>query len=261
MGLLVAASADDAVKFSVPGVSGGAAQPAAAPAAAPAPAAAAPAKPKPTEAQLAEAYGWYTGMRLGLNQLGFTKAEVEAIGRGMVGAAAGGQPTFDPKEIGPELEAYLGKKNEAYGLKLRAENQAIALQFFTKLKENKNVVELPSGLRYEVTKPGTGALPKAGQQVTFHYTGALATGQVFDSSVERGQPAEMVLLPNQVIPGMLEGLQKVAVGGKIRLYIPSSLGYGDDGSQGIPPAATLIFDVEMLGVKDAPKEAAAPAGK
>lgn len=257
-GLLVAASAQDPVKFNVPGVSSDTQKPAPAPAASSA-APGAPAKSKFTEAQIAEAYGWYTGMRMGLNQLGFTKAEVEAMGRGLVGAASGAQPSFDPKEIGPELEAFLGKKNEVYMTKLHAENVALATAFFAKLKENKNVVELPSGLRYEITKPGTGATPKPGQQVSFHYTGTLASGQVFDSSVERGQPAEMVLQHDQMIDGMLEGLQKVAVGGKIKLYIPASLGYGDEGNEGIPPAATLIFDVELLGVKDAPKAAPAPA--
>jgi FKBP-type peptidyl-prolyl cis-trans isomerase len=257
LGLLVAASAEEAVKFNVPGVSAGAQQPAA-PAAASPEAPAAPAKPKFTEAQIAEAYGWYTGMRMGLNQLGFTKAEVEAMGRGLVGSASGTQPSFDPKEIGPDLEAFLGKKNEVYMAKLKAENTAQSAAFFTKLKENKNIVELPSGLRYEVLKPGTGAVPKVGQQVSINYTGSLTSGQVFDSSIERGQPADMVLQPAQLIPGMVEGLQKVAVGGKIKLYIPPSLAYGDEGNQGIPPAATLVFEVELLGVKDAPKEAAAP---
>jgi FKBP-type peptidyl-prolyl cis-trans isomerase len=263
MGLLIAASADDAVKFNVPGVSAGAQQPAAsaAPATASAAtaAAAAPSKPKFTETQIAEAYGWYTGMRMGLNQLGFTKAEVEAMSRGLQGAASGAQPSFDPKEIGPELEAFMAKKNEAFMGKLHSENIALGTAFFEKLKENKNVVELPSGLRYEVTKPGTGATPKVGQQVTINYTGTLANGQVFDSSIERGQPAEMILAPNQLIAGMVEGLQKVSVGGKIKLYIPAALAYGDEGNQGIPPAATLVFDVELLGVKDAPKDAAAPA--
>jgi FKBP-type peptidyl-prolyl cis-trans isomerase len=146
-------------------------------------------------------------------------------------------------------------------LKLHAENVAEGTAFFAKLKENKAVIELPSGLRYEVIKAGTGATPKVGQEVSIQYTGSLPNGQVFDSTAERGQPAEMVLEPKQLIAGLLEGLQKVSVGGKIKLYVPASLAYGDEGNQAIPPAATLIFEVELLGVKDAPKEAAAPAAK
>ena len=179
-------------------------------------------------------------MRMGLNQLGFTKAEVEAMGRGLVGAASGAQPSFDPKEIGPELEAFLGKKNEAYMLKLSAENTTAGTAYFAKLKENKSIIELPSGLRYEVIKAGTGATPKVGQQVSINYTGSLANGQVFDSSIERGQPADMVLAPNQLIAGMVEGLQKVSVGGKIKLYIPAALAYGDEGNQGILPPRPLF---------------------
>ena len=252
MSLLVAASAEDAVKFTVPGVS------------APTPATPAPAAPaapavKFTEAQIAEAYGWYMGAQMGLRQLEFTQAQVEAMARGMIGVAAGGQPPFDAKEIGPELEAFMGKKQEAFMTKLRFQNIADGAAFFTKLKENKNVVELPSGLRYEILKAGTGAMPKAGQQVTIHYKGSLVSGQVFDSSIERGEPAEMLLQPGHIIPGMIEGLQKVGTGGKIKLYIPPSLAYGDQGNQAIPPGATLIFEVDVIGAKDAPKEPAAPA--
>ena len=221
VGLLVAVSAEDAVKFNVPGVATGT-TPVATPTA---PATvAAPAKVKFTEIQVMEAYGWYTGMRMGLAQLGFTKEQVEAMARGMAGAAAGGQPSFDPKEIGPEIEALLGKKNETFMTKLRMEQMSAGAAFFTKLKENKNVTELPSGLRYEVLKAGTGAAPKLGQIVTIHYTGSLPTGQVFDSSVERGQPTDMPLQQGQLIPGMIEGLLKMQIGGKSKLYIPPSLG-------------------------------------
>jgi FKBP-type peptidyl-prolyl cis-trans isomerase len=259
MSLLVAASAEDAVKFNVPGVSANP-PPAAAPGiAAPA---AAPAKPKYTEAQIAEAYGWYMGAQMGLRQLEFTKEQIEAMARGMVGIATGATPVFDPKEIGPEVEAFLAKKSEAYMTKLRYQNIAEGSVFFTKLKENKNVVELPSGLRYEIVQAGTGAMPKVGQMVTMHYKGSLTSGQVFDSSLERGQPMEFVLQDGAAISGMIEGLQKIGVGGKIKLYIPPSLGYGDQGSQVIPPGATLIFEVDLIAAKDAPKEAApAPAAK
>ena len=269
MSLLVAASAEDAVKFTVPGVSKTATPApatATAPAAAPlaAPVVTAPAKPKFTEAQVLEAYGWYTGMRMGLAQLGFTKEQVEAMARGMIGAASGAQPSFDMKEIGPDVEAFLGKKNETFMTKMKMEQLSAGAAFFTKLKENKNVVELPSGLRYEILKAGTGAVPKVGQVVTIHYTGSLTNGQVFESSLQPRQqgapvePVDMMLAPGQLISGMVEGLQKIAVGGKIKLYIPPSLAYGDEGSQAIPPGATLVFEVEVIGAKDAPAPAAAP---
>ena len=257
--LLTAASAQDPVKFNVPGVTS-APTTSAAPAATPAMAAPAKSATKFTETQVAEAYGWYMGAQMGLQQMEFTKEQVEAMARGMLGAATGGTPAFDPKEIGPEVEAFLAKKNEAFMTKLRYKQLSDGAAFFTKLKENKNVVELPSGLRYEIVKAGTGAMPKVGQVVTMHYVGTLASGQVFDNSRERGQPAELPLQTGQVIPGMLEGIQKIGVGGTIRLYIPPSLAYGDQGSQVIPPGATLIFEIEVSGVKDAPKEAA-PAAK
>ncbi len=274
LGLLVAASAQDPVKFNVPGVSTAApAKTPAAPAAnAPAAAAPAPAKPaaKFTDAQIAEAYGWIAGQQLGLRQLEFSKAEIEAMARGMIAMAAGGQPNFEPQAMEPELQAFMAKKAEAFETKrqayltqLRMKNLSDSAAFFTKLKENKNVVELPNGLRYEITKPATGALPKPGQVVTINYTGTFVNGEVFDSSIERKEPLELPLIaataenPNGTIVGMVEGLTKVGVGGKAKLYIPPSLAYGDNGNQGIPPGATLIFDVEVLSVKDAPKTPAA----
>lgn len=279
LGLLVAASAQDAVKFEVPGVTtpakpapaapatpAPAAPKAAAPAPVPAaPAAAAPAKRNFTDAQIAEAYGWFVAAQMGLRQLEFTKEQIEAMARGMIAAVSGAQPSFDAREIGPEVEAFLARKNQAFMGKLRAAQLAEGVAHMTKLKENKNVVELPSGLRYEIVQAGKGAAPKPGQLLTIHYTGALANGQVFDSSVERGQPQDLILQaatpqnPQGVIPGMFEGLQKAAVGGKIRLHIPPSLAYGDEGAPGaIPPGATLVFDVEILAAKDAPP---APAAK
>ena len=268
LGLLVAASAQDPVKFNVPGVATPSATPAAAPVGAPV-AAPAAAKPKYTEAQVAEAYGWYMAAQMGLRQLEFTKDQVEAMARGMVGAVSGGQPSFDPKEIGPELEAFLGKKQDNYLTKVRYQQIAEGVAFFTKLKENKSVVELPSGLRYEIVKPGSGVFAKPGQIMSIHYTGSLISGQVFESSIESGQPADLLLQaitaqnPNGVIPGMFEGLQKIGIGGKLKLYIPPSLAYGDtpDPRTRLPPGATLIFEVEVLGAKDAPKEPAVPPAK
>lgn len=109
-------------------------------------------------------------------------------------------------------------------------------------------VQTASGLRYIAIKEGTGASPKATDIVKVHYTGRLTDGTVFDSSVERGEPAEFPL--NQVIKGWTEGLQLMKEGGKYIFYIPSDLGYGPAGAGGvIPPDANLIFEVELLEVK------------
>ena len=123
-----------------------------------------------------------------------------------------------------------------------------SLHFFERLNMNTT----PSGLQYEDTVLGTGAIAKAGQAVSVHYTGWLYTdgvqGEKFDSSKDRGQPFEFGLGAGQVIKGWDEGVQGMSVGGTRRLVIPPALGYGARGAGGvIPPNATLLFEVDFLG--------------
>ena len=109
----------------------------------------------------------------------------------------------------------------------------------------------PSGLKYEELKVGDGATPQQGQTVVVHYTGWLTNGTKFDSSVDRGQPFKFVLGRGMVIKGWDEGLSTMKIGGKRKLTIPPELGYGARGAGGvIPPNATLVFDVELLGVQE-----------
>lgn len=224
------------------------------PATAPA-APAAPAKPAYTDAQLIEEFGWFIGKRVGLTELEFTAEEVATLIKGLSLAASGKESPFELEKIGPAMDEFMQKKQQSYLGKLKNKNQGETAAYFTKLKENKAIVELPSGLRYEITKAGDGAAPKATETVKVHYTGTLIDGTVFDSSVQRGEPAEFPL--DQVIPGWTEGIQKMNKGGKIKLYVPAHLAYGDDGRPGIPPGSTLIFDVELLDIKAA--AIAAPA--
>jgi len=110
-------------------------------------------------------------------------------------------------------------------------------------------VTMPSGLKYVDMTVGDGTLAESGKTVSVHYTGWLTDGTKFDSSVDRGQPFSFTLGAGQVIRGWDEGVAGMRVGGKRKLTIPSDLGYGSRGAGGvIPPNATLVFDVELLGV-------------
>jgi peptidylprolyl isomerase len=116
---------------------------------------------------------------------------------------------------------------------------------------NSGVVTSPTGLKYQDEKVGSGASPRQGQTVSVHYTGWLTNGKKFDSSVDRGTPFEFVLGAGQVIKGWDEGVASMKVGGKRKLTIPANLAYGsrDVGGGLIPPNSTLVFDVELLGVR------------
>lgn len=138
--------------------------------------------------------------------------------------------------------------------KLRLMKQAKAdknlkegMDFLAQNKNEEGIVELQSGLQYKVITEGQGEKPTEYNKVTCHYHGTLIDGTVFDSSVQRGQPASFPL--NMVISGWTEGLQLMSVGSKYRFFIPPQLAYGDRHvSAEIGPNSTLIFDVELLGI-------------
>lgn len=122
------------------------------------------------------------------------------------------------------------------------------LAFLAENAKREEVVTLQSGLQYEIMTEGSGAKPKAKDTVKCHYHGTTIKGQVFDSSVKRGTPASFPL--NRVITGWTEALQLMPVGSKWKLFLPAHLAYGEDQiSKEIGPNSTLIFEVELLGIK------------
>lgn len=275
LGLLLAASAQaqNPVKFELPQVGSGAQTPAGqtAPAANAAAPAAAPAAPAVTytEAQIMEAYGWMLAARGNFAGYEFTPAQIDAMAKGMTLAAQGKDLTYDGKQMGEQLQAFLAKKQQVFLGKVRDANRANTAEFFTKLKENKAVKELAgsNGLRYEVLKEGKGQIAKDGQIAKIHLIGAFTNGQVFEDTVHQQQqgggipdPVEVLVKSGTSAPeGLILALKNMPVGAKWRLYVPPHLAYGDDGAPGIPPAATLLFEVEVFGVADAPAEQ--PAAK
>lgn len=125
------------------------------------------------------------------------------------------------------------------------ENKAKAADFLAKNKKAKGVVSTKSGLQYSYIKKGTGAQAKATDKVTVHYTGTLLDGTEFDSSVKRGEPVTFPL--GNVIKGWQEMVALMKVGDKVKCWIPSELGYGDQGNARIPANSTLVFEIELLG--------------
>ncbi len=155
----------------------------------------------------------------------------------------GKTPKVLPEEANKILEEFIGKANAEKG----GDNLEEGLKFLAENAKKKEVTELPSGLQFQVLNEGEGEMPKATDKVRCHYHGTLIDGTVFDSSVDRGQPADFPV--NGVIQGWVEALQLMSTGSKWRLFIPSELAYGQQGAGGaIGPNTALIFDVELLEI-------------
>lgn len=178
-----------------------------------------------------------------------------AIARGYQDAIDQVEPQFTQQEMQDAINAYFEPKQQAAIQRKKAQNVAQAAKnkekaqaFLTKNAQKEGITTLPSGLQYEVLQAGTGEQPVASSTVTTHYTGMLQDGSIFDSSVKRDEPATFQL--NQVIRGWQEGIPLMKKGAKYRFFIPSDLGYGDQGmGDSIPPGALLIFEVELLEVE------------
>ena len=174
---------------------------------------------------------------------GIKNLEVTDFVKGLNDVLSEGEPAISYEEAQKVINEYFAQLQ-----KEKFENNKQAGEEFLRInREKAGVVELPSGLQYQVFKQGTGDKPKATDKIRCHYHGTLINGTVFDSSVDRGEPIEFGV--NQVIPGWTEALQLMNVGSKWRLFIPSHLAYVERGAgQAIEPNSTLIFDVELLDI-------------
>jgi len=177
----------------------------------------------------------------------------DLVAQGIRDVLTGAKPALSEQQIQEVMTAFAQQAQAAAEARAKSEgekNQKEADAFLATNKAKAGVVTLPSGLQYRIMKAGTGRKPGATDTVTTHYTGKLLSGDVFDSSVARGEPTSFPV--NRVIAGWTEALQLMPVGSKWELFIPANLAYGPQGQPGaIPPNAMLIFEVELLDIKGA----------
>ena len=195
-------------------------------------------------------YALGLGIGQQLAQMGATELNVDDFAQSIKDVLSGSELKVSHREAQQIVQDYFAKKEAAMNAARAEQGKAAKEEGELYLKENakkEGVITTPSGLQYQVLKEGNGKKPTAKDSVKCHYEGFLIDGTVFDSSVQRGEPAVFGL--QQVIAGWTEGLQLMQEGGKYRFFIPYRLAYGEGGAGAmIPPFATLIFDVELIEV-------------
>lgn len=200
-----------------------------------------------TPAQKAS-YGIGLNMGKSLSREGLDDLDSKAVAMGIEDAIGKKEQKLKDEELS-EAFTFLQKRAEERMAALNDESAKAGKKFLEENGKKEGVTTTASGLQYEVIKKADGAQPKASDVVTVHYEGKLIDGTVFDSSVERGSPIDLPV--GGVIPGWVEGLQLMHVGEKYKLYIPSELAYGAQSpSPAIPANSVLVFDLELLGIKD-----------
>ena len=188
-------------------------------------------------------YSLGVNVATGVKAQGLDTIDANAVAKAFNDVFKGNELDISEEESMEVLQAYFGKLQAAAQAKANEAGNA----YLTENAAKEGVITTESGLQYEVMTAGSGAKPTADDQVTVHYHGMLTDGTVFDSSVDRGEPAQFGV--TQVIPGWVEALQLMSVGDKWKLTIPSNLAYGDRGAGGlIGPNATLVFEVELIGI-------------
>jgi FKBP-type peptidyl-prolyl cis-trans isomerase FklB len=182
-------------------------------------------------------YFYYQGDSIDINPVLFAKGMIDS---------KNAKNTLDETTAQGFIMSYMQKRQAEQMKAMYGKNIDEGEKFLAENKAREGVTETVSGLQYEVITMGTGEKPAAEQTVKVHYTGTLLDGTKFDSSVDRGEPAEFGV--NQVIPGWQEAIQLMPVGSKFKFYIPFELAYGEAGTGPIPPYSTLIFEVELLEI-------------
>lgn len=190
-------------------------------------------------------FSYSIGLGIGQNlvSMGAKEINVEDFAQAIRDVIEGNQPAISHTEARDIVNKFFQEMAE----KANAANIQQGKVFLEENKKRAGVITLDSGLQYEILQEGNGKSPSMNDQVKCHYEGTLIDGTLFDSSIERGQPATFGV--NQVIAGWTEALQLMKEGAKWRLYIPYNLAYGEQGAgESIPPYSALVFEVELIKV-------------
>ena len=195
-------------------------------------------------------YALGLGIGQQLAQMGASDLNIDDFAQAIKDVVNGSELKVQHRDAQQIVQDYFAKKEEKLNAERAVQGKAhkeAGEKYLAENAKKEGVITLPSGLQYQVLKEGNGKKPSAKDTVKCHYEGFLIDGTVFDSSVQRGEPATFPL--QQVIAGWTEGLQLMQEGAKYRFFIPYRLAYGEGGAgQMIPPFATLIFDVELIEV-------------
>lgn len=191
------------------------------------------------------AFGSAVGQQMAgqTKQIRLTPEEIAVFMNGFGDALLEKKPLVEVAAYEQQFQAFAKARLEAGAAEAKLKGE----EFLAAAAKEEGAVKTESGLVFKTITPGTGASPAATDTVKVHYHGTLPDGKVFDSSVDRGQPAEFAL--NRVIPCWTEGVQRMKVGEKARLVCPSAIAYGDSGAGAdIPPGATLVFEVDLIAI-------------
>lgn len=197
---------------------------------------------------LLRTWGWLVADRFNLSSYDFTDAELQLIFEGLRANVKRRDAPTDLEVSVDQMQEYFALREEEIRTRQYRENQKREREFFDGLFGRPEINSLGTGLHYEILAPGSGAKPSPTSMVEVNYEGRLLDGTLFDTSAKRDVPAQFRL--DGVIPAWQQGLRLIGVGGKIKLYVPNKLAYGQEGRPNIPSGAALIFEVELLRILD-----------
>lgn len=202
-------------------------------------------QPRYSDEELLRSWGWLLAERFELRRYELGPQEVDWVAAGLMSHVLGEEAPTELRESQFAIQEYFAKREVTIRERQLEKNRREGEEFFDSLFGTPGMLSLGTGLFYQIMEPGSEIRPEPTDTVLVHYEGRFLDNSVFDSTADEGP---IVFKLNEVIPAWTQGIPLIGEGGKIKLFVPSKLGYGDEGRPGIPPASTLVFEVQLLKV-------------